>query len=471
MLMHILLAATACTKSDAERVEGSEAGDCSDGADNDMDGAFDCDDDGCEGSPDCALDTGPTNTAPTVAVTLSPPDPGTFDWVEALVAAEDADGDEVTISYEWLVNGVAAGDGSATLDGAEWFDKGDTVSATVTASDGTDQTRADSDEVTVQNTGPTGGVGAVTPTEPTSDDDLSCEVAEEAEDLDDDDLTYTLTWSVDGELAFTATGDTTTSLGVPSDETAVDQTWTCSVSASDGELDSVEHATAVVIEEGCFEDVPVLAVGTAAIATADASDDWDFGEGMSVEYWVRFNSADSEYNHMSVSTALNDTQGWHCTVEALEPHGTDARFFMDPAYSTRGSTRLEVSLDPIDDEEWHHYACQYDGTDMYLFIDGVEVATQGHSSAIEYPDGELYMLFRNQFHSTGTQDYAVREVRIGSEALYTGDFVPDWELNAASGTVALYHIDEGSGSNLSDSVGTNDITASGTSWSTTEYCQ
>ena len=36
-----------------DRVEGSEASDCSDEADNDLDGLFDCDDDGCEGSPAC----------------------------------------------------------------------------------------------------------------------------------------------------------------------------------------------------------------------------------------------------------------------------------------------------------------------------------------------------------------------------------------------------------------------------------
>ncbi len=39
-------------QSDAE-YEGDEAGECSDGADNDRDGDFDCDDEGCEGSPDC----------------------------------------------------------------------------------------------------------------------------------------------------------------------------------------------------------------------------------------------------------------------------------------------------------------------------------------------------------------------------------------------------------------------------------
>ena len=36
-----------------ESYEGDEAGECSDGADNDLDGLFDCNDDGCAGSPDC----------------------------------------------------------------------------------------------------------------------------------------------------------------------------------------------------------------------------------------------------------------------------------------------------------------------------------------------------------------------------------------------------------------------------------
>ena len=36
-----------------ESYEGDDAGECSDGADNDLDGQFDCNDDGCAGSPDC----------------------------------------------------------------------------------------------------------------------------------------------------------------------------------------------------------------------------------------------------------------------------------------------------------------------------------------------------------------------------------------------------------------------------------
>ena len=43
----------ACGDDDGGRSEGTEVGDCTDRADNDGDGLFDCDDPGCAGSPDC----------------------------------------------------------------------------------------------------------------------------------------------------------------------------------------------------------------------------------------------------------------------------------------------------------------------------------------------------------------------------------------------------------------------------------
>lgn len=59
MLFTLLLACgeekevTSEPTEEAQEFEGDEAGECTDGADNDQDGAFDCDDDGCESSPDC----------------------------------------------------------------------------------------------------------------------------------------------------------------------------------------------------------------------------------------------------------------------------------------------------------------------------------------------------------------------------------------------------------------------------------
>ncbi len=49
----LLLSGVGCP---VEEVEGDEAEECRDGADNDLDGYFDCQDNGCWNSPDCAGD-------------------------------------------------------------------------------------------------------------------------------------------------------------------------------------------------------------------------------------------------------------------------------------------------------------------------------------------------------------------------------------------------------------------------------
>lgn len=50
----LLLAACSSPPPEEVRYEGDDAGECSDGADNDRDGGFDCDDSDCALSPDCS---------------------------------------------------------------------------------------------------------------------------------------------------------------------------------------------------------------------------------------------------------------------------------------------------------------------------------------------------------------------------------------------------------------------------------
>ena len=52
-----LLAGLMLVSCESARYEGGQPGDCSDGADNDADGTYDCLDEGCMAAPDC-LDTG-----------------------------------------------------------------------------------------------------------------------------------------------------------------------------------------------------------------------------------------------------------------------------------------------------------------------------------------------------------------------------------------------------------------------------
>jgi formylglycine-generating enzyme required for sulfatase activity len=73
-------------------------------------------------------------------------------------------------------------------------------------------------------------------------DDLYCEVVTESSDADDDEVTYTFAWDIDGteytDTATTVYEDDT----VPSPELVYDETWTCTVTPSD-ELDTGEAGT------------------------------------------------------------------------------------------------------------------------------------------------------------------------------------------------------------------------------------
>ncbi len=62
---------TASDDDDGGNFEGDEPGECSDGADNDQDGLFDCDDPNCWGAPDCQGDD--DDTAPPDDDDTTPP--------------------------------------------------------------------------------------------------------------------------------------------------------------------------------------------------------------------------------------------------------------------------------------------------------------------------------------------------------------------------------------------------------------
>ena len=78
---------------DAVNIEGDQAGECSDGADNDGDGDYDCDDSDCAGAPDCQGDDD-DSTPPDDDDTSSDCDPGYVQDCDDECAPEDYIGDD-----------------------------------------------------------------------------------------------------------------------------------------------------------------------------------------------------------------------------------------------------------------------------------------------------------------------------------------------------------------------------------------
>ncbi len=278
--------------SEPERVEGTEPGDCDDEIDNDADGTVDCDDSGCEQASECQEDSGePSNSAPELSLALSPAEPGTDDILRVEADASDPEGDELVLSFVWTVDGEEVGADEDSLDGATWFDVGQLVSVTVTASDGEESTSATAGPVTVVNTAPGAPVISILPAAPGKGHDLWCVVDEDPEDPDGDELSYSLSWELGG-VAWTGGTDSVilTDDTVLSDDTSTGDTWACTVTPHDG--DEAGTPATVEVEVGAFTGWDPSAV-TAADAdyvftgaahsdfTADVTIGGDFdGDGL-----------------------------------------------------------------------------------------------------------------------------------------------------------------------------------------------
>lgn len=159
-----------------------------------------------------------------------------------------------------------------------------------------------------------------------------------------------------------------------------------------------------------------------------------------------------------MSTAYDDsvTGGWLCTTSLT-------RLAFKLRYAD-ASTYLELALQ-LSANEWHHVSCDYDGSTMRAFIDGHLVGSRSVSSTTDGSQ-QLLVLHRNKFNSGAIMNYAVREIRIGNQSLRHEDFSPAWLVDAAPGTVGLWHMTENSGTTLASAIpnGASISLAGSTAW-------
>jgi hypothetical protein len=227
----------------------------SDASSSTLSGAFDAGDtvlctvsadDGAGGTASDTASVVVGNTAPVLAaVTLSPSTPYTNDTLSASTSAGDADGDAVTLTYDWYVDGALVQSGAlATLDGAVHFERDEVVEVVVTADDGADTDTSTSAALRVANTPPT-APGLSLTADPMPGDDLTCAVSVDSVDADGDAVTYAFAWVVDG-AAYAGATDAAASSTVPGDDVLYEDAWICTVTATDGTDDVVASVGATV---------------------------------------------------------------------------------------------------------------------------------------------------------------------------------------------------------------------------------
>ncbi len=206
------------------------------------------------------------NTPPELSsVSLTPTDARTDDTLSVSVTTTDLDGDTVSLSYTWTVDGVVQAASGSSLGGSA-FDRDQVVQVEVTPDDGAiEGASALSNAVTIANTAPGAPVISIDPADPADGDDLVCTVDSPASDADGDTVTYGFTWTVDG--AGFSGASTTTWAGdtVPASGTAPGELWTCVATPDDGDLQG-DTASASATVRMAFTGWPST---TTSVADAD----------------------------------------------------------------------------------------------------------------------------------------------------------------------------------------------------------
>jgi hypothetical protein len=254
------------------------------------------------GTPVSSTSVTVQNTLPTLAsVTLSPDPVRTDDTLTATAGTTtDDDGDTVSVTYAWTVNGTAAGTG-ATLAGTA-FKKGDTVEVTATPNDGTGSGTAVKASLRVSNTAPVVTSLTLSPSTVRTNDTIGATAS--ASDADSDALTTTITWSVNGKVVSTGTSLAGSFF---SKNDKVD----ASAVASDGTDSSVARVASVTIANTA-PTTPGIAFSPSAPGDADniqctiatASTDAD-GDTLTYAYsWTRNGSA---FTGTTTTTRSGDT--------------------------------------------------------------------------------------------------------------------------------------------------------------------
>ncbi|MEC8193380.1 MAG: hypothetical protein VX127_11640, partial [Myxococcota bacterium] len=213
----------------------------------------------CTATPHDGVDSGVPQTAsvtignglPSIdSAILMPAAPTTETDISVTAVTTDPDGDPVTISWDWVVNGIPTGVTGDALDSSH-FARSDSVEAVGVPHDGTDAGPPFAVGPTiVQNTPPEAPTVAIEPGEPTEGTDpLLCVVSPAGvPDVDGDAVGYTVVWTRDGAV-FTGT-DTTTIAGdtVPGASTSAGELWVCEAVPTDGIDDGPSGEDSVVVE-------------------------------------------------------------------------------------------------------------------------------------------------------------------------------------------------------------------------------
>ncbi|GDX78204.1 hypothetical protein LBMAG42_00150 [Deltaproteobacteria bacterium] len=262
--------------------------------------------------------------------------------------ADDANGDVLTQNIEWYQDGArnSSWDGKSSIDGV-YVDGGETFRVVVTVSDGASDPVVVEASVTVTNTPPEITSVAISPTDPSDDDDLTCTAR--SSDADGGTPTTAYTWYRDG-LEATEVGDSRT---VAADLTTIGEQWECLVEVSDGfDVVTMTSAAVTIAAPTGYRVTASMEVtvteDTAGTATATGTAEWDiYSSG-------RYTANDCDILWSLIASENSSCRG--CT------YSFGADYTYDSASSSTVTGCASMPMDSVGDISFDMRSYKFNGT-------------------------------------------------------------------------------------------------------------
>ena len=304
--------------------------------------------DGYDGTASDSAEVVIGNTAPVIgSTTITPEEPYSYDSLTCAASEiSDLDLDEVTISYEWSIDGEVQAETSDTLAGP--FSVNAVIDCQITPNDGLVDGISVGDEVTINNTDPVMDTIAISPESDIEANTLmTCEAT--ASDLDNEALTITYAWTkADGTvLGSEAELQLDTTIVPPDDEVVC----TATVTDPHGAVASLEQSGTVLNTEPVVDSAAEIAgdaTTTSSLTCAASFSDLNDGTLTPTYSWTNQSGTELGTADTYVIAASETETGDEltCTASVEDANGATASSAASVTIANTPPSLTGVSLSP-----------------------------------------------------------------------------------------------------------------------------
>lgn len=390
------------------------------------------------------------NTHPSILdLSISPEPATTENTLNALVLTEDLDNQIVSLLYDWSVNGVTQSN-SLMLNHVN-TQRGDLISLSVTPDDGLDMGASQSISLSVENAISTAPQLSLIPEFPVEGlDNLLCDIQLDSQDADQDPITYTFEWFVDGQSTSHSTNT------VQASNTLAGEVWECRVTPNDG------------IEDGQFATIDVTIRSDCSSLILDGSDDGliiaeqdnllGITTNFSISAWVNI---DSNNNQSTISIFDGESTN---SSNPIKNSGYGLRVLDGQLNLFVGTGNLSNSWwssgFPLPTDQWVHVSGTRNSNLLSLYVNGQPIKTfntaptnpiEFYGDTYDHNRYQIGLLDPNGLNGPHFEFHGqIRNVGVWARAISDAEVLllssTDFEQSIV-GLVGHWPIDEGQGQN------------------------